>query len=69
MSVLRAVLAAVDDGCVTAPQVADRTGLPVDVVEAAVDHLRRTGHLPPALRLSCPAAGCGTCALAAGCRG
>ena len=67
---LRAVLAAFDDGAGTLEGVSRTTGLDPQVVEAAVEHLIRSGHLS-AQRLSfgCPApggGGCGGCVRADG---
>jgi hypothetical protein len=59
---LRAVLRAVDDGAATVAGLVHATGLPRDVVVAAVEHLTRTGRfasLPP----RCPPTGCRGCAV------
>jgi hypothetical protein len=57
---LRAVLAAVDAGEVTVVGLVRATGLPRDVVAAAVEHLTLTQRLST-LPLTCPPAGCGGC--------
>ncbi|MEJ2578107.1 MAG: hypothetical protein P8Z68_03310 [Kineosporiaceae bacterium] len=63
---LRAVLAAVDDGAGTLAELARRTGLDRTVVDAAVHHLQRSGHLDATvLAAGCPTGGCGGCAAAA----
>ncbi len=60
---LRTVLAAFDSGAVTLADIASRTGLDRDVVEAAVHHLVRTGLLVGrTLSAGCPESGCGSCA-------
>lgn len=59
---LRAVLRAVEGGEVTVAGLVAATGLPRDVVVAAVEHLTRSGRfasLPP----RCPPSGCRTCAV------
>ncbi len=61
---LRAVLRAVEDGEATVAGLTRATGLPRDLVVAAVEHLTRTGRfaaLPP----SCPPSGCGGCQVSA----
>lgn len=58
---LRVVLDAVEDGVTTVAAIAARTGLSVDVVQAAVDHLRRLNRLSTLeLRTVC-AGGCSAC--------
>lgn len=70
---LSAVLAAFAAGAHSLDEVAERSGRPLDVVRAAVEHLVRAGRLDAReLSLGCPAAGCagcasGTAAGAAGC--
>ena len=57
------VLAALDDGAPSLAEVSARTGLPRDVVDAAVDHLVRLGRLEArTLAIGCPDSGCGSCA-------
>ncbi len=59
---LSTVLAAVGNGASSLDAVARATGLPRDVVDAAVHHLVRAGRLSTAeLALGCPADGCVTC--------
>ncbi|MGN6330080.1 MAG: FeoC-like transcriptional regulator [Motilibacteraceae bacterium] len=60
---LRAVLDAFDAGAASLADVAHRTGLDRDVVDAAVDHLVRLGRLSAQqLAVGCPPSGCGGCA-------
>lgn len=60
---LQRVLAAFDAGASTLDDIARRTGLRRDLVDMAVDQLRRTGHIEAAeLTIGCPSGGCGTCA-------
>ena len=67
-SPLRAVLAELDAGAPTLDEVARRTGLPRDVVGAAVDHLVRLGRVTSsALSTACPDDGCGTCPAGSAC--
>ncbi len=62
-SPLRAVLDAFSGGAPTLDDVARMTGLPRDVVDAAVEHLVRVGRLSAAtLTVGCPSGGCGSCA-------
>lgn len=62
-SPLRAVLDAFHAGCTTLGEVAVRAGLDRDLVEAAVAHLVRTGHLvAETMSTGCPSGGCGSCA-------
>ena len=62
-SPLRAVLAAFEAGAPSLDDVASRTALPRDVVDAAVAHLVRMGRLSAQeLASGCPDGGCGTCA-------
>lgn len=62
-SPLRAVLAAFESGCATLSEVAEHAGLDRDLVDAAVDHLVRTGRLVAGtLSTGCPSDGCGSCA-------
>lgn len=68
MTPLRAVLDALAAGAATRPALVAATGLPRDVVDAAVGHLVLTGRLEPLpLTAGCPAVGCGTCAVASAC--
>lgn len=63
MRPLSAVLAAFTAGAGTLAEVARGTGLDRDVVEAAVEHLVRTGRLEAGtISAGCPAGGCGSCA-------
>jgi bacterioferritin-associated ferredoxin len=69
-----AVLAALQGGARSLAEVAERTGLGRDVVDAAITHLVRLGRLEAEeLAIGCPSAGCGGCASGtaegtAGCR-
>lgn len=66
-SPLRAVLAAFESGCATLTEVAEHARLDRDLVDAAVDHLVRTGRLVAGtLSAGCPSAGCGGCASGTG---
>lgn len=59
---LRAVLDAVDHGAITVPAIAERTGLTLEVVQAAVEHLRRMNRIGTLeLRTSCAGGGCASC--------
>lgn len=59
---LRAVLDAVERGNTTVPAIAQETGLRPDVVEAAVEHLRRMNRLSTMeLRTLCAGGGCASC--------
>lgn len=61
-SPLRAVLDQFRAGAGSLDEVARRSGLRRDLVDAAVDHLVRTGHLrAEALTAGCPDGGCGSC--------
>lgn len=63
MSPLRAVLDAMAGGARSRAELAERTGLRPDVVDAAIEHLSRTGHIDAReLTVGCPSGGCGTCA-------
>ncbi len=60
---LSVVLAAFGAGVTSVDEVCARTGLSRDVVDAAIDHLRRSGRLKATeLALGCPSGGCGSCA-------
>lgn len=59
---LRAVLEAVEHGATTVPEIAECTGFRADVVQAAVEHLRRMNRIGTmALRTSCAGGGCASC--------
>ena len=59
---LTQVLDAVTAGASTRPEIAARTGLAADVVDAAVEHLLRVGRISsPTLRTACPDGGCAGC--------
>jgi hypothetical protein len=61
---LRAVLTAIDDGAGTIAEIRSRTGLRIDVVTAALEHLERAGEVSlTVLTSGCPAGGCAGCAL------
>lgn len=60
---LSAVLESFAAGVHSLADVAARTGLSRDTVDAAVEHLVRTGRLEARqLAIGCPDAGCGWCA-------
>ena len=62
---LRSVLDAVESGLTTAPAIAERTGLQPDVVQAAIEHLRRMHRLSSMeLRTLCAGGGCASCDVA-----
>lgn len=62
---LRLVLGALEGGAGSLAEVSARTGLERQLVEAAVHHLVRLGHLEATeLSMGCPPAGCGGCASA-----
>lgn len=59
---LTRVLASIEAGARGRDAIVASTGLTRDVVDAAVEHLVRTGRLQPeSLTLGCPPAGCGGC--------
>ncbi|MBK9740164.1 MAG: hypothetical protein IPO93_11730 [Actinobacteria bacterium] len=59
---LSAVLSAVSTGANTVGEIATRTGLSPDVVDAAVEHLRRMGKIGAvSLSSGCPDGGCTGC--------
>lgn len=63
MSPLSAVLGAFADGAGSLSEVARRTGLDRDLVDASVEHLVRMGRLQAGtLSTGCPDGGCGSCA-------
>lgn len=68
---LRSVLAAFTAGATSRDALCRITGLPRDVVDAAIDHLVRTGRIEAStLSTGCADGGCGGCVLAhAGCSG
>lgn len=58
-----AVLAEFHAGATSLHEIAERTGLPREVVSAAADQLVRLGRLEARqLSSGCPTGGCGTCA-------
>ena len=60
---LRAVMTAFSDGASSLDDIAQRTGLDRDVVQASVDHQRRMGRIDAKeLSMGCPGGGCGSCA-------
>lgn len=60
---LNAVLDAFRAGAHSLDDIGERTELDRDVVEAAVDHLRRMGLVEAKeLAMGCPGGGCGSCA-------
>lgn len=66
-SPLRSVLTAFEDGARSRTDVCTSTGLRRDVVDAAIEHLLRTGRLDAeALTVGCPGGGGGSCASGAG---
>lgn len=59
---LRMVLDCVQAGGTSVIEVSSRTGLPTDVVRAALEQLQRMGHLPQQpIAMQCPPRGCGSC--------
>ncbi|MDR1079194.1 MAG: FeoC-like transcriptional regulator [Propionibacteriaceae bacterium] len=65
---LASVLEAFELGSRSTAQIARRSGLSLDLVQAAVDHLVWSGRLEStALASGCPASGCGGCALTRAC--
>jgi len=66
-SPLTAVLTAFGSGASSLAEVAHRTGLDRDVVDASVEHLIRIGMIQAStLSSGCPDGGCGSCASGAG---
>lgn len=62
---LNAVLEAFEQGAHSLGDIALRTALPLDVVRASVEHLRRMGRIEAKeLSMGCPSGGCGSCASA-----
>lgn len=67
---LQAVLAALTDGAGTRGAVVTATGLSLDVVDAALEHLERLGRVEAhPIGAGCPTSGCGGCAMANACGG
>lgn len=65
---LRAVLAAIDAGALTAYEIRRQTGLPDETIRSALEQLQRMGRLTAEqVEVGCPPAGCGTCALSTSC--
>jgi hypothetical protein len=65
---LHLVLAEITAGTPTLTEISRRTGLTLDVVHAAIDHLVRAGRITSTqLSLGCPTGGCGTCSSSGGC--
>lgn len=59
---LRRVMDCVDAGSTSVIEVSGDTGLPTDVVRAALEQLRRMGRLPQQpIAMQCPPRGCGSC--------
>jgi FeoC-like transcriptional regulator len=59
---LRAVLEALQGGAHSRAELAGRTGLRPDTVDAALEHLVRMGRLEVGeLSTGCPSGGCGSC--------
>ncbi|MFL0446206.1 FeoC-like transcriptional regulator [Corynebacterium xerosis] len=64
---LAAVRSAIADGVTSRSAIAAATGLSRSTVDAAIDHLERTGSLRrERMASSCPSGGCGGCAHAGG---
>jgi hypothetical protein len=64
---LQAVLDAFTAGAASLDEVSRVTGLPRDLVDAAVDHLVRMGRVSAQeLTVGCPDGGCGSCASGSG---
>lgn len=60
---LHAVMAAFEEGATSLHDIALRTSLSPDVVNASVEHLVRIGRLDAKeLSMGCPSGGCGSCA-------
>lgn len=59
---LSLVLAEITAGTPTVADMIRNTGLPDEVVRAALDHLVRSGRVTASeLSIGCPSGGCGTC--------
>ncbi|ODU04140.1 MAG: hypothetical protein ABS81_11480 [Pseudonocardia sp. SCN 72-86] len=64
-SPLRSVLAAFDAGARSRAELAERSGLSADLVDAAVEHLVRVGRISAdPLATSCSGGSCSSCAAA-----
>ncbi len=62
-SPLRSVLSAFGDGATSRAEIGARTGLPADLVDAAIEHLVRIGRLDAReMSTGCPGGGCSSCA-------
>lgn len=62
---LRAVLEAVQSGALTSNEIANRTGLSMDMIRTSLDQLVRMDYLSEeALATACPPTGCGGCSSA-----
>ena len=62
---LHQVLDALASGCRSLPEVAERTGLAIDTVRTATDHLVRMGRIEAReMAMGCPSSGCSSCASA-----
>lgn len=60
---LSSVLGAFRDGATSLADIAERTGLSMDVVQASVDHLVAMGRIEAKqLASGCPSGGCASCA-------
>ncbi|WP_052462602.1 FeoC-like transcriptional regulator [Nigerium massiliense] len=60
---LHQVLDAFEAGVSSKAEIAQRTGLSADVVDASVDHLVRMGRIEAReLAMGCPGGGCSSCA-------
>lgn len=59
---LTRVMDAFEQGASSKADIAERTGLAPDIVEASVEHLVRLGRLEAnEMAMGCPSGGCGTC--------
>ena len=67
-SPLRAVLSAVSAGATTREELRRKVSYPDDVIDAALDHLIRTGRVATQpLTMGCVSTSCGGCPVAAKC--
>ncbi|MGJ3508538.1 FeoC-like transcriptional regulator [Enemella sp. A6] len=65
---LHQVLGALNSGCRSLAEVADRTGLAIDTVRTATDHLVRMGRIETReLAMGCSSGGCSSCPSSSGC--
>lgn len=65
---LRAVLAAIDDGALTANEIHRSTALPYETIRTVLEQLQRMGRLSAEqVAVGCPPSGCGTCSATASC--